>query len=406
MSDDETKALAKVPPYMQSAAERWGDAQARVLRDTLAAELTAPEFGLFVEVCRSTGLDPFRREIHAVVRGKGNNRKLTFQTGIDGFRSKAEQTQLYTGQRGPWWCDESGEWRDVWLSKKPPRAAKVEVLRDDFAEPIAAIALYDEYVQTRYDGSVNAMWTKMPTVMLAKCAEALALRKAFPRQLAGLYSDDEMGQADNGRPPHRVLVHEPSANGRRTEQRQQRREPVREHTEDVVNERTTYTVSREGTYNINGTLVHLNEGETVTMNEPEGDDPQNVTTIGPDGRDIIDAEVLDEQSLDAKVPEEDEQPAEPTQEELNALINSAQRGPTGEPKATDDQMRDIKECLNAVGLAEDDTRGRNKYVRDILGRRPTKGEPLTMGEADRLIAELDSIADAMDKEIEKAGMRE
>jgi hypothetical protein len=66
------------------------------------------------------------------------------------------------------------------------------VLRDDFKEPLWAVAHYDEYVQKKQDGNPNTMWAKMPANQLAKCAESLALRRAFPRQLSGLYTREEM----------------------------------------------------------------------------------------------------------------------------------------------------------------------------------------------------------------------
>ena len=151
----------------------------------LSKELTNDEFALFVEICKHTGLDPFRKQIYAVKRGG----RLVPQTSIDGYRVIAERSGKYAGQVGPFWCGEDGNWLDVWIDSKPPKAAKVGVLRSDFKEPLWGVARFDSY-------KGDNLWNKMPEVMIAKCAEALAIRRAFPDEVAGVYTKEEMEQAD------------------------------------------------------------------------------------------------------------------------------------------------------------------------------------------------------------------
>lgn len=218
MHATDTHALAVMPavsrrPEEALALQLHDQSKLALLRETLTSDLTQPEFELFVEVCRNTGLNPFMRQIHAVKRG-GKNPKMTIQVGIDGFRLMAERTGDYAGQDGPYWCGDDGEWKDVWLSKEPPRAAKIGVLKENFKTPLYGVATYDEYVQTTTDYNTretgpNSMWKKMPAVMLAKCAEALALRKAFPAEMSGIYTEEEMGQAENPPAPYVEAPAEP-----------------------------------------------------------------------------------------------------------------------------------------------------------------------------------------------------
>lgn len=174
------------------------DSQISLLRRNICAQLCDDDFQIFLQACERTGLDPFARHIYPMPktdwsRGKAETR-FTPKVTIDGLRLVAERTGKYTGQLGPEWCGPDGEWKDIWTKDEPPTAARVGILREDFKAPVWGKALYSEYIQLE-NGQPARLWGKMAACMLAKVAEALALRKTFPQQLGGLYSPEEMAQA-------------------------------------------------------------------------------------------------------------------------------------------------------------------------------------------------------------------
>jgi phage recombination protein Bet len=168
-----------------SSLALWTPEQTQLISTTIAPGCSADELRLFAYACQRTGLDPFSKQIYAIKRGG----KMTIQAGIDGLRSIAERTGQLDGSE-TFWCGEDGQWQDVWLSSKPPAAAKTIIYRKGASHPFVGVARFADY------NAGQGLWSKMGAAMIAKCSEALALRKAFPADLSGVYSTDEMQQAE------------------------------------------------------------------------------------------------------------------------------------------------------------------------------------------------------------------
>lgn len=169
----------------------WTADQIEVIREQVAAGTSDAEFAFFMNVAKARGLDPFCRQIHAVMRwdGKKQREVMAIQTGIDGYRLIADRTGCYVGNDDAEFVTEPGN--------PYPIAARVTVWKLAGGQRCAftATARWSEYVGTKKGGAPTRMWASKPYLMLAKCAEALALRKAFPGDLSGLYTNEEMAQA-------------------------------------------------------------------------------------------------------------------------------------------------------------------------------------------------------------------
>jgi phage recombination protein Bet len=186
----------------------WDDKQIAVLQaGGIDEDVTEAELMAFLHECQRRKLDPFSRQIYLIGRkDKSKGRKVyRSQTSIDGFRliarRAADKSGIDYSYEDTIWYGADGSRHEIWLADRPPSGAKVVVIRG--GARFDAVARYGAYVQTDWDGNPLKQWRTMPDVMIAKCAEALALRKAFPEDLGGIYTEDEMGQADN---PQRVTA--------------------------------------------------------------------------------------------------------------------------------------------------------------------------------------------------------
>lgn len=191
------------------AVQDLGREKIELIKQTVAKGATDLELELFLHACKRTGLDPLMKQIYAIKRWSSADRRevLSFQTGIDGYRLIADRTGQYAGSDEPIYEEMDGV----------PLTAKVTVrkviLGTGNVGIFTATARWEEYVQKTKDGHPTSMWQKMPFLMLGKCAEALALRKAFPAELSGVYTHEEMMQEDT-EPKASVMDHKRDASAK------------------------------------------------------------------------------------------------------------------------------------------------------------------------------------------------
>lgn len=169
--------------------------QIQILKNSICKGLTNDEFEVFLMACSKTQLDPFMKQIYALKRKSKKpdgtwGEIMTIQTGIDGYRLIAERTEKYApGEKPSFEYDESGNLVEATAYIK-------KMTKDGTWHVVSCSAHIDDYCQKK-DGKAMGQWATMPRIMLAKCAEALALRKAFPAEMSGIYTKEEMDQSDN-----------------------------------------------------------------------------------------------------------------------------------------------------------------------------------------------------------------
>jgi phage recombination protein Bet len=191
-----TAAITRVEPNVLATVEtfRFTQDQRKLILDTCCGGASPSEAQVLLGIAEMRGLNPLTQECYFVQRWDSQKQRMVWavQISIDAMRIKAEESGLYAGQDEPEYEYDPGS--------KVPSLARIRIYRRDWDRPCVGVARYSEYVQKKKDGTVTKFWHDMPHNQLAKCAEAIGLRKAFPKRLAKLYTADEMAQADTGHP--------------------------------------------------------------------------------------------------------------------------------------------------------------------------------------------------------------
>lgn len=376
MTTQDVATTASSDLAIAAGQDFWSEKQIAALAQLGVKGASNGDLAVFWHQCLRTGLDPFARQIYMIGRwdAKEQREKQTIQTGIDGFRLIARRAVNTTGEtlgyEDTQWCGADGVWTDVWLSDEAPAAARVAVLRNGQRYP--AIALLTEYAATTREGRLTSMWASKPALMLAKCAEALALRKAFPQDLSGLYTTDEMNQAD----------HDPSTSQSRGGET---REPVTlqaaldaveagETVEDVaaVWGRAAGGLDTEGKATLREAML-ARRAVIESGTNPEG---------------AIKGEVVEE-IVEAEIVEDPEESASELAEQHPPVQEQPIDGDPDREPITQSQLKAIGQALTALGIT---VRGDAIAVCSILvGRAVQARTELSFGEARGLRDQLEKL---------------
>jgi phage recombination protein Bet len=201
--------FAKLPLTLATAKKLGIDEKTLMLWLSVCdVDLPDKDYAIFIYQCVRTGLDPVVRQIYMVRRvdQRRGGVRGTVQTSIDGYRLIADRTGKYAGSDDPVFDEGLTQFEFLKTGREHPSTASISVyklLDNGHIARFSATAAWEAY----YPGDEKGkMWKKMPMLMLGKCAEALALRKAFPSQLSGLYITEEMMQASEADETNEVLA--------------------------------------------------------------------------------------------------------------------------------------------------------------------------------------------------------
>ena len=183
---------SEVATYGGMPSLKFTPEQKKLILDTCFGGAAPHEAAALIAIAEARGLNPLAQECYFVERWDSDKgRKVwAIQAGIDSFRAKAEETGLYCGQDEP---------EFEYDAKGSLKLARVRVYRRDWIRPCVGVARWDEYVQTKRDGTITKFWARMPHNQLAKCAETAALRKAFPKVFSRIHGAEELQQSDSPR---------------------------------------------------------------------------------------------------------------------------------------------------------------------------------------------------------------
>lgn len=189
-------SLPAVIPAMHLSIDLNDRQVLETMRLTVAVGATDAEFSMFVAFCKATGLNPFKREIWFIkipekrFYSSRDKKEVTIparvqmMTGINGFFMIANKNPMFDGMP------------EVTFERDKDGcilSCRAEVYRKDRRFPSVGVARWDEFFPGETDKK-NSIWETKPHVMIAKVAKAIALREAFPQELNGLHSEEEMAK--------------------------------------------------------------------------------------------------------------------------------------------------------------------------------------------------------------------